>query len=97
MDKKRVIKSHEKLEPTLKELLSQTYPDGFEDSLMRLKGANDLPFFVVPLETNDATYLIKVPVVKNGDGGYDIDYTDGPLDDYDEPILPPEPNELNED
>ncbi|HNP19253.1 MAG TPA: hypothetical protein PKL31_12510 [Fulvivirga sp.] len=73
MEKKRVIKSLENLDGELKTLLKKKYPDGFENSLMRLQNAKNEPFFVVPLETSDTTYLVKIAVTKNSAGGYDVD------------------------
>lgn len=73
MEKKRVIKSIENLDLALKNLLKKKYPDGYESSLMRLTNANKEPFFVVPLETEDTMYLVKIAVTKNSQGGYDVD------------------------
>jgi len=43
------------------------------------------PLFVFPLETDDATYLVKVPVTKNSDGGYDMENrTKGEFEDEDD-------------
>ncbi|MTI40698.1 hypothetical protein [Fulvivirga lutimaris] len=73
MEKKRVIKSLENLDPELKTLVKKAYPDGFEDHLIRLQNAKNEPFFCVRLETDDTMYLVKIAVTKNNDGGYDID------------------------
>lgn len=73
VSKKRVIKSLETLNEELKELLRQQYPNGYEASITRITNAKREPIFVFPLETEEATYLIKVPVTKNSDGGYDVD------------------------
>lgn len=73
MDKKRVIKSLEKLDSNLKKELKQTYPDGFEGNLVRLMNAKKEPFFCVPLDTEDTNYLIKIAVTKNSDGEYELD------------------------
>ena len=69
----RVIKSLEKLSPELKQLLRKEYPDGFEDCIMRINNHKNEPIFVVPLNTDDTNYLIKIAVVQTGDGDYDID------------------------
>ena len=71
--KKRVIKSLENLTDDLKELLNDQYPAGYEGSITRITNAKKEPIFVFPLETEDATYLIKVPAVKNSDGEYDVE------------------------
>ncbi|NBP67211.1 MAG: hypothetical protein EBR30_04445 [Cytophagia bacterium] len=71
--KKRVIKSLDNLTDDLKELLKDQYPAGYEGSITRITNAKKEPIFVFPLETEDATYLIKVPAVKNSDGEYDVE------------------------
>lgn len=75
VSKKKVIKSLENLSDDLKELLREQYPNGYESSITRITNAKKEPIFVFPLETDDATYLVKVPVTKNSEGEYDIDST----------------------
>ena len=71
--KKKVIKSLENLSEDLLELLRNQYPTGYESSITRITNAKREPIFVFPLETEDATYLVKVPVTKNSDGEYDVE------------------------
>lgn len=71
--KKKVIKSLENLSNDLLELLHNQYPNGYESSITRITNAKREPIFVFPLETDDATYLVKVPVTKNSDGEYDVE------------------------
>jgi len=71
--KKKVIKSLENLSVDLLELLHSQYPNGYESSITRITNAKREPIFVFPLETDDATYLVKVPVTKNSDGEYDVE------------------------
>mgnify|MGYP000545353052 CR=1 FL=1 len=78
VSKKRVIKSLENLSDDLKELLRDQYPNGYEASITRITNAKKEPIFVFPLETGDATYLIKVPATKNSDGEYDVEATPAP-------------------
>jgi hypothetical protein len=73
VSKKRVIKSLENLSDDLKELLRDQYPNGYESSISRITNAKREPIFVFPLETEDATYLIKVPATKNSEGEYDVE------------------------
>jgi hypothetical protein len=74
--KKRVIKSLENLTDDLRELLKDQYPVGYEGNITRITNAKKEPIFVFPLETEDAIYLVKVPAVKNSDGGYDVEKKD---------------------
>ncbi|MBY0436470.1 MAG: hypothetical protein K2U26_20445 [Cyclobacteriaceae bacterium] len=71
--KKKVIKSLESLSEDLKELMKKQYPIGYENSITRIMNAKKEPIFVFPLETDEATYLVKLPATKNSDGGYDLD------------------------
>jgi hypothetical protein len=73
ISKKRVIKSLENLSEDLRDLLRDQYPNGYEGSISRITNAKKEPIFVFPLETLDATYLIKVPATKNSDGEYDVE------------------------
>jgi hypothetical protein len=78
ISKKRVIKSLENLSDDLKELLREQYPNGYESSITRITNAKKEPIFVFPLETEDATYLVKVPATKNSEGEYDVESTPQP-------------------
>lgn len=73
VSKKRVIKSLENLSEDLRDLMRDQYPNGYEGSITRITNAKKEPIFVFPLETDDATYLIKVPATKNSDGEYDVE------------------------
>ena len=73
VSKKRVIKSLENLSEDLRDLMRDQYPNGYEGSISRITNAKKEPIFVFPLETQDATYLIKVPATKNSDGEYDVE------------------------
>lgn len=75
VNKKKVIKSLDSLSDDLRDLLKRQYPTGYEGSISRIKNAKNEPIFVFPLETEDATYLIKVPATKNSDGEYDVEST----------------------
>lgn len=75
VSKKRVIKSLENLSEELRNLIRDQYPNGYESSISRITNAKKEPIFVFPLETQDATYLIKVPATKNSDGEYDVEAT----------------------
>lgn len=73
--KKRIIKSLENLSEDLKEVIREQYPNGYDSSITRITNAKKEPIFVFPIETDDATILVKVPVTKNSDGEYDVDST----------------------
>ncbi len=75
VSKKRVIKSLENLSEDLRDLIRDQYPNGYEGSITRITNAKKEPIFVFPLETQEATYLIKVPATKNSDGEYAVETT----------------------
>jgi len=83
VSKKKVIKSLEGLDDSLKDLLKKQYPTGYESSVTRIVNAKKEHIFVFPLETDDATYLIKVPSTKNSDGEYNVDF--GKKAEFDKP------------
>jgi hypothetical protein len=74
VSKKKVIKSLDTLADDLRDLIKEQYPNGYEASVTRIATPKKEPIFVFPLETEDATYLIKIPSTKNSDGEYDIDF-----------------------
>jgi hypothetical protein len=78
VNKKRIIKSLENLTEELKNILRDQYPNGYEGSITRITNAKKEPIFVFPIETPDATILVKVPVTKNSEGEYDVESTPEP-------------------
>jgi hypothetical protein len=73
VSKKKVIKSLENLSDEVRDLIKDQYPNGYESSISRIVNAKRESIFVFPLETSDATYLVKVPATKNSEGEYDVD------------------------
>jgi hypothetical protein len=73
ISKKKIIKSLENLSGDLVELIHQQYPNGYQSNISRITNAKKEPIFVFPLDTEEAIYLIKVPVTKNSSGEYDVD------------------------
>lgn len=63
-NKKRIIKSFEKLSPELQDRLKESYPYGYSNQLIRLNNAKNETFFAVPLETDDTMYMVKVHIDK---------------------------------
>jgi len=72
--KKKIIKSLDSLTEELQALIKKQYPNGYESSLTRISAPKKEPIFVFPLETEDTTYLVKMPVTKNSEGDYDVDF-----------------------
>jgi len=59
--KKRIIKKFEQLSDEILEKIRIRYPDGFEDNLISFTSPNGEIEFALPLETDDTSYLIKMP------------------------------------
>ncbi len=64
METKKIIKSYENLSQELKDLLKEKYPYGYANKLIRLTNAKGETYFAVPLEAEDGSYLVKVPLEK---------------------------------
>ena len=61
-NKNRLVVSYHSLTAELQEELRRQYPNGYEDSMIRIdKGPEDF-FYAVFLETEEVNYLIKVDV-----------------------------------
>ncbi|XOV69189.1 MAG: hypothetical protein ACFHU9_08370 [Fluviicola sp.] len=58
LTKARKLISFDKLDVPLKRKLLKAYPDGFEESLMRIDAPT--PFYAVLLDSDDITYLVKL-------------------------------------
>lgn len=61
MGKKKIIKKYELLGPELLELVKKAYPDGFEDQLITFQSPSGELELAIPLETDEAYYMIKIP------------------------------------
>lgn len=72
--KKKIIKSLDSLSEELQALIKKQYPNGYEASLNRITTPKKETIFVFPLETDEATYLVKAPATKNSEGDYDVDF-----------------------
>jgi hypothetical protein len=62
MDKKRIVTSLDKLSPEIKKLISEKYPFGWSNNVVRINKPSGDFFYAIPLETSDVSYMIKVPV-----------------------------------
>ncbi len=60
--KKKLIVSYKNLTDDLRELFKDAYPDGYKDYLQKTIKPNGEAIFVVPLETEETSYMIKFDV-----------------------------------
>ena len=60
--KKKLIISYKNLPEEVRELFKEAYPDGYKEYLQKTIKPNGEPIFVVPLETDDTSYMVKFDV-----------------------------------
>lgn len=61
MAKQKIIKKFETLAPELIKLVQETYPDGYDEKLISFLSPKGELEFALPLETEEISYLIKMP------------------------------------
>lgn len=61
--KKRLIISYQNLPQQARDLFDSTYGDGYADAAQKITKPDGSLMYVVPLETDDAVYMVKVDVV----------------------------------
>lgn len=77
--KKRLVTSFHNLTPEQQAEVMALYPLGFAEVMMRIDKPDGTFFYVVPYETADTYYLVKIDVKiddgqdDDGDGFYDDD------------------------
>ncbi len=62
MDKKKVIISYHNLPLEALEAFKEKYPYGYSDYITKITKPNKDVIYVVPLDTDDAAFLVKVNV-----------------------------------
>jgi hypothetical protein len=62
MEKKRIVTSMDKITPEIRKLISETYPYGWKNNVIRINKPNGEFFHAFPLDTPEIAYLIKVQV-----------------------------------
>lgn len=80
MEKKRSIISYEKLSPELQAALRKQYPAGYAGHTQKIATPKET-FTVVPLDTKDAIYLVKVKFVEKKAKSVDDEEDEGFGDD----------------
>ncbi|NVN94925.1 MAG: hypothetical protein HXX18_06540 [Bacteroidetes bacterium] len=62
MNKKKVIISYHNLTAEVLDAFKEKYPYGYSDYITKITKPNNDVIYVVPLDTDDAAYLVKVDV-----------------------------------
>lgn len=70
--KKRLVTSYNNLTAEQQEEVKALYPRGFADVMTRIDKPNGDFFYVVPYETDEVSYLVKIDV-KIDDSADDVD------------------------
>ncbi|MDO5759751.1 MAG: hypothetical protein Q4Q06_01845 [Bacteroidota bacterium] len=61
-DKKRLIVSYKNLPEKDRELFNTTYEEGYTNFIQKISKPDGTPMFLVPLETEEIMYMVKVDV-----------------------------------
>jgi hypothetical protein len=62
MEKRKLVISYKNLTPELLALLKQKYPYGYHNHVIKVTKPNNDFFHAITLDTEDASYLVKVNV-----------------------------------
>lgn len=81
--KKRVIKNFDKIDESLKELINETYPQGYASNIITYDIGGGKLMTALPLETEEISYLIKFPIKEEDFNDVDDDAALGGEDDLD--------------
>ncbi len=60
--KRRLVTSFQNLTPEIQSQVTEKYPLGFSDAMMRIDKPNGDFFYAVPYETEEIAYLVKIDV-----------------------------------
>lgn len=78
MSKPRVVKDFDKIEEAVKQQIKLSYPEGFEDNLIKFQNKDGLTVSALPFETEEKYYLVRMTVsqaqaIIEDDDDYDDD------------------------
>ncbi len=62
MERKRLVVSYNNLSPDVLEAIRQKYPLGYSNNVIKVKTTGDDFFYAITVDTETASYLVKVPV-----------------------------------
>ncbi len=61
-ERKKLIINYQSVSPELMEAIRKKYPLGWVNHTMKIKTSGNSFFFAITVDTEEASYLIKVPV-----------------------------------
>lgn len=87
MERKRLVISYSNVSPEVLEAIRKKYPLGYTNHVIKVKTKGDEFFYAITVDTEEASYLVKVPVKidskgsVNDDDNLDDDHDDKDSDD----------------
>lgn len=79
-NRKKLIINYANVTPELMEAIRKKYPLGWINHTIKVPAAGGAFFFAITLDTEDTSYLIKVPVKVDTKSEKDEDFFDSALD-----------------
>jgi len=79
-NRKKLIINYANVTPELKEAILKKYPLGWINHTIKVPLSGGAFFFAITLDTEEASYLIKVPVKVDTKSDKDEDFFDSTLD-----------------
>ena len=79
-NRKKLIINYANVSPDLMEAIRKKYPLGWINNTIKVPMAGGAFFFAITIDTDDASYLIKVPVKIDTKSDKDEDFFDSALD-----------------
>lgn len=62
MERKRLVVSYNNVTPEVLEAIRKKYPLGYANHVIKVKTRGDEFFYAITVDTEEASYLVKVPV-----------------------------------
>lgn len=62
MERKRLVISYSNVSPEVLEAIRKKYPLGYSNHVIKVNTKGDDFFYAITVDTEDASYLVKVPV-----------------------------------
>lgn len=62
MERKRLVISYSNVTPEVLEAIRKKYPLGYSNHVIKVNTRGDEFFYAITVDTEDASYLVKVPV-----------------------------------
>jgi hypothetical protein len=81
MERKRLVVSYNNVSPEVLEAIRKKYPLGYSNHVIKVKTQGEDFFYAITVDTDSASYLVKVPVKIDTKGSVNDDDTLDDLND----------------